>query len=84
MRIRTYTTVKKAKFYSAWSKAKTVRTKGKKASNSPDGQDAEIAAAGDEMTLALDEAFDEALLPDEIGVLPEESPQEEIVVSLAE
>ena len=52
MRIRTYTTVSKKTYYSNWSKAKTVKTKGKKAKNASNDQNLEITMnVGDELDL---------------------------------
>lgn len=84
VRIRTYTTVKKKNYYSAWSKVKAVKTKAGKASNAPEGQDVEAATEETEMTFTLDEALDGELIFGEPIELPEELPQEDMRLPLAE
>ena len=84
VRIRTYTTVKKKNYYSAWSKIKAVKTKTGKASNAPDGQNVEAATEENEMTYTLDEELDGEILSDEIFTLLEELPQEDTPLTLAE
>ena len=83
VRIRTYTTVKK-NYYSAWSKIKAVKTKTGKASNASDGQDVEAATEETEMTFTLDEALDRELILGEPIEMPEELPQEDMRLPLAE
>ena len=85
VRIRTYTTVKKKKtYYSAWSKVKAVKTKAGQASNAPNGQNVEVATDEDEAPLTLDEALDGELILGEPIELPEELPQEDVSLPLAE
>ena len=84
VRIRTYTTVKKKNYYSAWSKIKAVKTKTGKASNASDGQDVEAATEETEMTFTLDEALDRELILGEPIEMPEELPQEDMRLPLAE
>ncbi len=84
VRIRTYTAVKKKNYYSAWSKVKAVKTKTGKASNAPDGQNVEVAAEENEMTFTLDEALDGELILGEAIELPEELPQDDVSLPLAE
>ena len=84
VRIRTYTVVKKKTYYSAWSKVKAVKTKTGKASNASDGQDVEAATEETEMTFTLDEALDGELIFGEPIELPEELPQDDVSLPLAE
>ena len=84
VRIRTYTTVKKKNYYSAWSKIKAVKTKAAKASNGPDVLDVEAATEETEMTFTLDEALDGELIFGEAIELPEELPQDDVSLPLAE
>ena len=84
VRIRTYTTVKKKTYYSAWSKVKAVKTKAGQASNAPNGQNVEVATDEDEAPLTLDEALDGELILGEPIELPEELPQDDVSLPLAE
>lgn len=59
VRIRTYTTVKKKAYYSAWSKTKTVKTKGGNVQN-------EIVSTGEEMNISDLEMDDTGLQMDDI------------------
>lgn len=83
VRIRTYTTVKK-NYYSAWSKIKAVKTKAGKASNGPDEQDIGTQTDVDDVSIAWDGELDEELILDEAIELPEELPQDDVSLPLAE
>ncbi len=84
VRIRTYTTVKKKTYYSAWSKVKAVKTKAGQASNAPNEQNVEVATDEDEAPLTLDEALDGELILGEPIELPEELPQDDVSLPVAE
>ena len=74
VRIRTYKVVKKKNYYSAWSKTKTVKTKGGKAKN-------EFADAAEEIDLAGPE-LDETLLP--IDDTPDAEMAQDLEIGLSE
>ena len=84
MRIRTYTKVNKKIYRSAWSKVVAVKTKAGKANSVPDGQAVEATAEGEDMTFIPDGELDEVILSDEIVVLPEALPEEDIPLTLAD
>ena len=84
MRIRTYTTVSQKKYYSAWSKAKTVKTTGTKANLEFDEQDVNIESDADETLLATEIELDGEIVVDSLIEMLEAMPQGDIVVTIVE
>jgi hypothetical protein len=70
VRIRTYKTVSEKNYYSAWSKAETVKTASGKAKNEADVQSIE-AAMDEEGIILLD--IEDGILPVDDAELPGET-----------
>ena len=65
VRIRTYTTVKKKNYFSAWSKVKAVRTQAGKAKYESDVADIGTGVDVDDTSLEIDEISIDEIIPED-------------------